>query len=1327
MSLPEPTRERWTALRAGIVDVWEFDNQEFRFHKGRLILRGRNESGKSKTLELLLPFLLDASTRPERLSAERNTSRRMIWNLLNERNPERKIRTGYVWMEFGRCDDGGSKFITVGAGLHARRDGGSSVQSWYFISPQRVGQGLALTNDKDEVVSRRQLPEILGETGHVFDSGAEYRAHLNRQLFDMEDEQYEALIHTLLELRQPKLSKNLDIDRVGALLSESLPPLDAGIIGQLATDFEELEEHRREVAARRQAGLDVRDALKVVRRYAALQTRALGDSLTSADSQYHKANSRLRQHQEAVEACTGELADTRDRQMANETSIRANRSALEVLLASEAYQTVQQIGGRKDNRKRMADDLATQERASEAADTAAAEAEGRRKEQETAAAKATEDEATSWDRALAVARTAEIDVDSWGDWRGGAQTWSKNDAKTEIRKVLAEPTAVHAELDASSGEVRQANQDLQTAARREQEAHDELRSARDRRDERLRDHEEAEIAFRAAVQDWFAGTPWTSSADVAGADLDPDSLGELARRLASSERARLGEDLSQIAVDRAPKVARRGEVEAEIEVLESTTHSPPVPPTWRQRVATDAGSPFYLLCDFRPDVVSAQRAAMEGSMLAAGLLDSWVTQDGSILDSGADIWSAPLRPCDGPSLASVLVPSQDAPLPRDLVQRILESVPFTEDASAGEGFDPDGGWRFGALYGRSPAAEARYIGETARQAERERRLQELRDELVALSRTLAALEEREAELRNQIQAVDQHASRFPSSKPLTAAESALAAANDEVDRRQGALDQASGRLAVAKEKVQRAEDKLREAARRLHREHWISRLSELGELLASTKHHLEEWSRDARDAGQARRHLAEATTLAEEAKERAVVAGGQVQEHRRRLEAEDAAIAALTEALGKSPEEVLAQVDRLKSRDRALEKQRKELSSEEVERASKLSKAESEAKAAEGEVQSREGARDQALEDLKRALGSGLPRLALGEPDDRVVSTLTDAMDLAREVAKRHASLIPEPATLERQENRLVQAFDELKRKLPREFALEQERRGGVVVILARSGDETLALDVLEQRLRAQVAEQEQLLEDEEGQVLANFLTGSTRRHLRERLVRAQELVDRANQVLDGCPTPQGTRLRLRWRLASDAPADAERAVTILRLDSDVQTTADRQALQQFLQDRLNQARTEEGSLKDRMLELLDYRRWHHFDLETTKPEQQGWRRLTKKAHGAGSGGQKAVLLHLPLFAAASAFYDSASEIAPRLVLMDEAFAGVDTPMRAELLGLLCRLQLDFVLTSHSEWGCYSTVDGTAIYHLSRDKAFPGVLAERYVWDGTVREAMGSR
>jgi hypothetical protein len=76
-SLPEPTLERWTALRAGIQNVWEYDDRRFVFTRGRLLLRGQNEAGKTKALELLFPFLLDADLAPQRLDPFGTTARPM--------------------------------------------------------------------------------------------------------------------------------------------------------------------------------------------------------------------------------------------------------------------------------------------------------------------------------------------------------------------------------------------------------------------------------------------------------------------------------------------------------------------------------------------------------------------------------------------------------------------------------------------------------------------------------------------------------------------------------------------------------------------------------------------------------------------------------------------------------------------------------------------------------------------------------------------------------------------------------------------------------------------------------------------------------------------------------------------------------------------------------------------------------------------------------------------------------------------------------------------------------------------------------------------------
>ena len=40
-SVPTPNRERWQPLRAGLVDLFYYDYQEFWFRDGRLMLRGK--------------------------------------------------------------------------------------------------------------------------------------------------------------------------------------------------------------------------------------------------------------------------------------------------------------------------------------------------------------------------------------------------------------------------------------------------------------------------------------------------------------------------------------------------------------------------------------------------------------------------------------------------------------------------------------------------------------------------------------------------------------------------------------------------------------------------------------------------------------------------------------------------------------------------------------------------------------------------------------------------------------------------------------------------------------------------------------------------------------------------------------------------------------------------------------------------------------------------------------------------------------------------------------------------------------------------------------
>src|SRR5580704_4750620 len=141
--LPLAASARWQPLRSGLVNLYRYDDQEFHFSDGRLLLRGNNGTGKSRVLALQLPFLLDGDTAPHRFEPDKDPAKRFEWNLLMGRHDDRQ---GYTWIEFGRLDDGGSEhFLILGCGLRAV-SGRGLVGRWFFMTQRRVGLGLHLVS-----------------------------------------------------------------------------------------------------------------------------------------------------------------------------------------------------------------------------------------------------------------------------------------------------------------------------------------------------------------------------------------------------------------------------------------------------------------------------------------------------------------------------------------------------------------------------------------------------------------------------------------------------------------------------------------------------------------------------------------------------------------------------------------------------------------------------------------------------------------------------------------------------------------------------------------------------------------------------------------------------------------------------------------------------------------------------------------------------------------------------------------------------------------------------------------------------------------------------
>jgi hypothetical protein len=363
------------------------------------------------------------------------------------------------------------------------------------------------------------------------------------------------------------------------------------------------------------------------------------------------------------------------------------------------------------------------------------------------------------------------------------------------------------------------------------------------------------------------------------------------------------------------------------------------------------------------------------------------------------------------------------------------------------------------------------------------------------------------------------------------------------------------------------------------------------------------------------------------------------------------------------------------------------------------------------------------VDALRRFASTGLIAVALGDvelPEDGEEWSVRAGLRVARLIEQELADAPDDEPALRRASSRVTDELNTLGDALRRHgnnASATMPEEGIVVEIVFRG--RTTTVPELASALAEEVGDRERLLDEREREILENHLVGEVAGTLQELIADAEQRVSEVNGELAGRPTSTGMRLRLRWRVAEDGPQGlAEARERLLRQSADAWSEEDRAAVGAFLQAQIQEVRSRDvaGTWIEHLTEALDYRSWHRFAIE----RHQGgvWRSAT----GPASGGERVLTASVPLFAAASSYYNSAGNpSAPRLVMLDEAFAGVDDDSRAKCFGLLTAFDLDVVMTSEREWGCYREVPGLAIAQLARMDGIPAVLVSHWEWDGATR------
>ncbi|MGW6935396.1 TIGR02680 family protein [Lentzea sp. NPDC054927] len=1332
---PVPASTRFKPLRTGLAGIWQYGDEVFNFHDGRLILHGRNGSGKTKVLEVTSPFLLDANLNARRLDPFGSNARSMRDNLLFG---GRTHQIGYVWCEYGRItEDGGTEYRTIGAGMRAKETKAGSPDPWYFITPLRVGVDFDLHDNANRPLNDSDLAVRLGGADDsVFTTAEHYRATLARELFGLAPERLHSLVELLIILRRPKLSENLSVASLKEILSDGLPPIDAELVAGLAKNFDDLKGDQDELQRFVKAKEEIDLFLSSYRGYARRMTRHVTGDVLEAKENHRQALGRGKRAKTGLSEIGGAVskADEDLRLLGEEREGLAGKiRALESGPEMRNQQALSRLQSDVEAARKQAS--AAKLRATKAANQqldAEQELEGVTGRLGKAHREVARAEVEAAVHALAAGLRQEFEEES------DRLRTDPAGAQLTLHGYITTRRAVVRETQRLLGERLQA----QNTVDRLQSTHDELgarctSAVEHVQDTELRFEEQAELLSKAIVS-WSGQCRECALTDDQVAELvatvdqveDP-AAPRLAERIASYFEDVRAELIEQRGTRRTQKETLAADLQSTTaqreQVALETDPPPPVPLVARRDRTEVAGAPLWRLVDFHPAIADDSRAAVEAALLGAGMLDAWVTPDGTLVnpESWDTLLLADRVHTDGSSLMSVLCAVPDGSVPETVVDRILAGIAVvdeqTGDETAGSWVSLDGRWAIGPLRGSSGQEQACYIGTHAREAARRRRLAELDARIAELKELIALADEDLLVFDRRLRALTAEQRAQPVDTAVRDGLSELVAARKHEHELTKQLEKSTERLRDVKEILRRATEALRvyavEHLTPMAPEQLDAMSSALMELnvaverLAAhlgavalltaqhvaTEQRVEQLTAD-RDglAGESAEAAAEETRLTKELEEQTQLLGVGINE--------------VLERLKNAKKDLALAVEETKKLNLLQQGQRQ-----------RLGALEQQVLSTSADCDQRLAEQQTALTEFQRVRARGFLRL-IGESD---VDTGSDDLAAAARVHELLAAEESDDAARNNARNDVDDQFRRLQREIDgSDWRPWGDNDGDLFVVQVTFNGADHPVSDLRDLIVDEIAIRGTYVQDKERRLYSDLLLGSMGEHLRQRRLEARKLVDEMDAQLGRHPTASKMLMSIKWKPSDEAGPEVRDAIELLDRGSTSFLASDaRDALIKFLTEQVREARerAEHGDWKAHLTEALDYRRWSEFELQVKHHDKPKAVPLTDELHRRGSGGEKAVMLQLPMFAAAAAHYAGAAPTSPRPIYLDEAFAGIDSEMRGSCIGLLTEFDLDFVMASHDEWGFHPTVPGVLTYQLFRDPDVHGVLATPIVWDGTRR------
>lgn len=1324
---------RWIANKLGLINFWYYDEEEFELASGHLLFRGSNGSGKSVTMQSFIPLLLDGNKSPERLDPFGSRARRIENYLLDEETNE---RTGYLYIEFKRQDQ--DQYLTIGMGLKAVKN--KTLDSWYFLitDGRRVGKEFLLYKDAGEKLplTKKQLENEIEGGGFFTTSQREYMKMINDKLFGFESvDNYEELLNLLINLRSPKLSKDFKPTEIYKILSNSLKILSEDDLRPMSEAMENMDNYKGNVESyqRTQAAcknikyhydaynkhLLVQKAKKVVEKQDDINEKVKQKKTIEQNKDQRKTEYGSKQSEREAKKADLEKATQQYDQLASRQEVGIKQEILRIegaLLQSETFLESKNKGleAKKEQRAQKEYQGKKQEEANQyTMDQIEKELENLEEQAELFFFKEGQLLGEEFLKDPMGYDFEYVDL-ALGNYLSRVKAVAKEiDQYEKVRKdeedLLEQRDHKEQEYEGLKREAEEANS-LLLNVKEDYKAHfvswnQEAKHMPLVSEERIQlfskvDCIEEDTAL-IKIQEYLSGFYNNKSGEYIIAKKGKDTEWDLKQE----EKEKIKEEIEVLKNDK----------EIEPERLEAVIQN-------RARLKDEgiAAIPLYKAIDFKKGVAEEVRVCIESALVSMGIIDALIVNEKDFKkaldfnENQVDKYLITEGNMMRYNLSQYLEVDKANLEGVDFarVDQLLTGIYLDEDKLAY--INEKGEYGLGILKGKADSAyEIKYIGASARKKHREKLIKQKEEELCQIGQELLKIQQEQEEILLKQQQLEKEYEKLPLLEDLREALMLRARKEKEANQLQETYLALKEKHFECQQKVQKLKSLLYEKMQGIEipprtgdfeiaieaGDSYKSALSELKiqqgrlvngkQVLLSIEEAIERLDEDIDvllyEIGQKQIEMKKEKDKKQNLEE--ILKTTDIAEIEKQLEW----CINIKEQIPSQLEALNQVIGELKS---TIEKEEKEILD--------ISEVVEEEK--------------HKLSDFIEAFEE---EYALGYV---VTEEYLDPLKACQGIIDKY--LIESSKSTQEYAVALMEALNKNNAEL-RDYGVKRVSDNERIDIKARIDGKEIGFYAFMDIINKYIEDTKMLISEEERRIFEEVLLNTISSKITSKIYLSKQWIDKINKLMESMKTSSSLKLSLKWvpkKAENEGQLDIGELLTLLDR-GDRCSDEDMKKITDHFTARVKEGiRNYEGTGDARnyhtiIQEVLDYRQWYEFKLFFEKKNERK-KELTNNDFFRFSGGEKAMSMYIPLFSAVYARYENARKDCPRIIAMDEAFAGVDEENIRDMFRLLEELNLDFIINSQVLWGDYDTVKDLAISEIIREENDTTVVVLRYHWNG---------